>query len=235
MAVTIANWLWGIAGVYAGLGVVFAVPFVLGWVGRLDASARTGSWGFRLIILPGAVALWPVLAGKTWRAWQGRYVPPRAEQPVAPARLRRMHGWYFRALAVVVPVVCAAALITRSPNAPANLGWNPLRPFEQVVSMQPLAVPGLPVTVQIRTNGTDLQALLRVSEALKEPVVALYWSPDAVQAGLPRDAVFLGSVWGPAELPILLPAGTEADEGTLYFLGLSGEQRLLAALPLGKN
>ncbi|MGA2053021.1 MAG: hypothetical protein ABSH19_06900, partial [Opitutales bacterium] len=203
------------------------------WAGRLDVSAQKGTWGFRLIILPGAIALWPALARKTWWALHGRYVAPAAEQPVPPSRLRRIHGWYFRVLVVVVPVLCAAALITRPPAAPAQSGWNPAKPFPQVVSVHPLAVVGLPVTVQLRTDGTDLQALLKVSAALPEPVVALYWSPEPAATALPRDAVFLGSVWGPADLPMLLPAGAASDEGTLYFLSLSDGQRLLGAVSLG--
>jgi hypothetical protein len=47
---------------YLALGVLFAIPFTLRWAGRLDAAAIKATPGFRLIILPGAVLLWPVLA-----------------------------------------------------------------------------------------------------------------------------------------------------------------------------
>jgi hypothetical protein len=64
-------------------------------------------------------------------------------------------------------------------------------------------------------------------------VVAVYWSPERVETGLPREAVFLGSAWGPAELPMALPdAAKAAAPGVLYFLSLSGEQKLLAVVPL---
>ena len=46
---------------YAGVGALFAVPFAWRGAGALDPAAHTGSWGFRLLILPGAAALWPVL------------------------------------------------------------------------------------------------------------------------------------------------------------------------------
>lgn len=49
---------------YAAVGVVFAVAFAWRGAGRLDASARAGTAGFRLIILPAALALWPLLAWK---------------------------------------------------------------------------------------------------------------------------------------------------------------------------
>lgn len=44
---------------YAAAGLVVAVPFVLRVVQRLDAAAAGAGWGFRLCILPGAIALWP--------------------------------------------------------------------------------------------------------------------------------------------------------------------------------
>lgn len=52
------------AGAYLALGVVFAVPFVLRWAARLDPAAGAGSAGFRVLIFPGAVLLWPVLLYK---------------------------------------------------------------------------------------------------------------------------------------------------------------------------
>lgn len=49
-------------------GVAFAVPFVLVGAAKIDAHAANGSWGFRLLIIPGAILLWPWLA----RRWQKR-------------------------------------------------------------------------------------------------------------------------------------------------------------------
>ena len=49
-------------GSYLGLGCLFAVPFVVRWVGRLDANAEHGTWGFRALIFPASVALWPLVA-----------------------------------------------------------------------------------------------------------------------------------------------------------------------------
>jgi hypothetical protein len=51
-----------VVGAYVATGVLFAVPFVLRGVNRIDPVAREGTWGFRLIIAPGVVALWPWLA-----------------------------------------------------------------------------------------------------------------------------------------------------------------------------
>ena len=46
---------------YGILGLAFALPFVWRGVDRIDPAAREGSLGFRLLILPGVAALWPLL------------------------------------------------------------------------------------------------------------------------------------------------------------------------------
>ena len=69
---TIASWLVAALGVYAALGLVFGVAFVLRGAARVDPQAVGGSWGFRLAILPGVVAWWPLLA-RRWAA--GRPLP----------------------------------------------------------------------------------------------------------------------------------------------------------------
>jgi hypothetical protein len=58
---------------YAAAGLLFAPWFVWRGVGRLDPHAREATWGFRLVIVPGVVAFWPLLA---WRLLAGRPAPP---------------------------------------------------------------------------------------------------------------------------------------------------------------
>lgn len=52
---------------YAAAGLLFGLVFVTIGVGRVDVRALKAPLGFRLILLPGAVALWPLLA-KRWAA-----------------------------------------------------------------------------------------------------------------------------------------------------------------------
>ncbi len=54
-------WLLYVALAYIILGVLFAIPFVLRRIDHIDSSAEKSSWGFRLIVFPGSVALWPFL------------------------------------------------------------------------------------------------------------------------------------------------------------------------------
>jgi hypothetical protein len=56
------------AASYLLLGIGFGSAFVAFGVQRLDPAARATSYLFRLLILPGAVALWPLLAAKWLRS-----------------------------------------------------------------------------------------------------------------------------------------------------------------------
>ena len=60
-----------VAAAYVGIGLLFALYFVLRGVGRYDSVAKGAPWGFRLLILPGATALWPFLIGRTLRGEEG--------------------------------------------------------------------------------------------------------------------------------------------------------------------
>lgn len=61
---TTAEWVVGVATGYAAVGVLFGLAFVTIGVTRLDPAARGTSVAFRVLILPGSAALWPVLLFK---------------------------------------------------------------------------------------------------------------------------------------------------------------------------
>jgi hypothetical protein len=62
-----------VAGSYLALGAIFAVAFLARGVARIDPAAAGAPLGFRLILAPGVVALWPVLL----RRWaSGATEPP---------------------------------------------------------------------------------------------------------------------------------------------------------------
>ncbi len=63
---------------YASLGLVFAVPFVCQGVQRLDSEAQGSGVGFRLLILPGVVAFWPMFLH---RLMGGVVEPPVEKNP----------------------------------------------------------------------------------------------------------------------------------------------------------
>lgn len=60
-------------GLYLAGGFLFAIPFVLKGVKNIDPHALHGSWGFRALIFPGTLALWPLLL-RRWK--KGISTPP---------------------------------------------------------------------------------------------------------------------------------------------------------------
>ncbi len=74
MAEVTARIFLGALAIYLALGAIFAVSFAAFGVTRLDPAARGATLGFRLLILPGAAAFWPLLL----RRWlRGDVTPPR--------------------------------------------------------------------------------------------------------------------------------------------------------------
>jgi hypothetical protein len=73
LLVSAARLLVDLAAAYVAIGLLFAPWFVWRGVGRIDPHAQDATLGFRLIIAPGAVALWPLLLG---RLLSGRTAPP---------------------------------------------------------------------------------------------------------------------------------------------------------------
>jgi hypothetical protein len=61
-------------GVYAALGAVMGLAFVVFGAPRIDPAARHLRWTVRLLLWPGAALLWPVML----RKWMTRQGPPVA-------------------------------------------------------------------------------------------------------------------------------------------------------------
>lgn len=108
--------LVNVAAVYAGCGVIVAVLFLALWCRSFDPAAKGGTWGFRVLIVPGMIALWPVILTKVLTVRRGGSAQGPAEIPVRQETLRRNHGLAFVALAIIGPLLFAVALIWRAPR-----------------------------------------------------------------------------------------------------------------------
>ncbi|MBX9599842.1 MAG: hypothetical protein K2X35_02520 [Bryobacteraceae bacterium] len=64
----IAEWVVYGAFAYAACGLVFAIAFLTRGVEQLDPQTRGTGIGFRLLLLPGTAALWPLLLSKWMRS-----------------------------------------------------------------------------------------------------------------------------------------------------------------------
>lgn len=56
--------------IYLVVGILFGIVFVTRGVQTIDHAAEGTGWGFRLIILPGVAAFWPLLLGRWIRRAQ---------------------------------------------------------------------------------------------------------------------------------------------------------------------
>lgn len=61
------TWFLTAVAIYLIIGVLFGIYFVAAGVERIDKAARGAPLGFRIVILPGTVALWPLLIGRLLR------------------------------------------------------------------------------------------------------------------------------------------------------------------------
>jgi hypothetical protein len=71
----LAIWFVRLLALYAGLGLLFALAFVTRGIERIDPGAVGATWGFRLIVLPASIALWPLLLQR----WFGGVTAPPVE------------------------------------------------------------------------------------------------------------------------------------------------------------
>ncbi len=83
---TLVPLLLQIAGGYLLAGLLFGIVFVVRGVERVDPAAQGAGWGFRLLILPGVAAFWPLLAHRWLR---GIATPPLEHNAHRDCALKR--------------------------------------------------------------------------------------------------------------------------------------------------
>ena len=68
----VAEFFVGALAVYGLAGAVFAVVFVLFGIHRIDPVAEHAPFGFRLVVIPGVAAFWPLLLNRWLKARRSR-------------------------------------------------------------------------------------------------------------------------------------------------------------------
>lgn len=69
---TVIEWSLGLLGIYLLLGLLFAIPFAFFGAQKIDPGAVEGTWGFKLLLIPGSMIFWPLLMVR----WLRRLPPP---------------------------------------------------------------------------------------------------------------------------------------------------------------
>ena len=87
MTVSLASWIVTLVTAYCAVGLLVGVGVLLAGLGRLDPVAAHGTWGFRLLVLPGMVALWPLILSRVVRG--AGHPPPESNAHRRAARRDR--------------------------------------------------------------------------------------------------------------------------------------------------
>lgn len=109
MPESIFIYILGFVAVYLFLGIVFAWVFGRRRMGAMDPAAEKGTWGFRLLILPGMAVLWPLF-------FYPDFVKRTSHSGVTALRLRSKHRMAIMVLAVMAALIFITALVWRTPN-----------------------------------------------------------------------------------------------------------------------
>jgi hypothetical protein len=98
-----------LAAAYLLAGMVVAVLFFTRWLETFDPAAVAGSRGFRVLVTPGIIALWPLILIKVL----GK---KSAADAGGAEALRRNHRIAFILIAILGTLLFAAALAWRAPG-----------------------------------------------------------------------------------------------------------------------
>lgn len=104
--------LWG-AVLYGAIGLFLLFPFHRAVLPRIDASADGASRGFKIVVSPGLVALWPVILWKWRTARRGGDPHGRPDAPVSSHGIRRSQSLLMKLIAIAIPLLAAAAIMAR--------------------------------------------------------------------------------------------------------------------------
>ena len=63
---TVAYLFIGFLGIYLIIGIIFSAVILIKGLSSLDPNAKSSGVGFKIIIIPGLIAFWPIL----WRKWK---------------------------------------------------------------------------------------------------------------------------------------------------------------------
>lgn len=151
------------------VGLVFGIWFVFRGAYRLDANLQGTGWGLRLMLLPGAAALWPVLLRRLF----GR-------PDLAYTDWKRRHVRVWMALAIVLPVLYVAAIQVIPPEIKQTANW-PGRPVLYPVVTRALSQNGFALALR-RDTAARFQLEVEPLEPLRQPVALVFRAPAGSSA-----------------------------------------------------
>jgi hypothetical protein len=76
MPMELATWVVRVVYAYGAVGLALLPWWHVRGLRRLDHASADGPWGFRVLISPGLIALWPWLIARGWHG-DGHPAPER--------------------------------------------------------------------------------------------------------------------------------------------------------------
>ena len=223
-----------VAGVYLGIGAAFALVFQVFGLAKVDPAAKGAGLPFRLLITPGLVALWPVIAMKWKKASNGKHAQGEAERPVSPDNLRRTHGLAAKFAALFLPIVFTLGFYGRSEIHSVagpireEVGIDEKR-FDREVMRLGQVFRDEPIEGSIRTNGEEnYQLELKIGQGFDSLTLALFWSGSED----PKEGSLLGLIWGPGERRFALPTKLESGPMRLLLYSMTDHVVVATSAPI---
>ena len=116
MTVTLASWLAIGCAAYLVAGAVFAAWSHARGLDPGDTDVANGSWGFRAVVTPGLVALWPLFL----RRGLGEADPRTAHDPRPRPHVKRLQPILALAATLLALAVLVLAAVLRPDHLPGG-------------------------------------------------------------------------------------------------------------------
>lgn len=147
--------------------------------------------------------------------------------------LRTTHRISFMALAIALPLLLAAAVVSRKPISESGLAHTTPTAGQQIGEFRFL-IDGKRISLSFNrlTGGsTDRYALHAESGEVSLPETLLYWSPSGATDAIPADATLIGPI--KVDRPITVPQEYVSSGSLLLFD--APHRRVVAHSPMGKH
>ena len=218
-------------GIYLAVGLGVAIWMLTTGLKILDGKAAAGGLGFKLLILLGMAALWPLLMEKVRMAKRDLPATGEQEAPYSQRWLREKHAGTIGMLILIVPVIVGLGLFFRPGAIRVQAGPQTLLspdPLGQPITEPALLFADYPITAFLRLEDQRnlFQIELDIAEDLVSPPVLLFVHRDG-DPNNSKSSVFLGNLWGPDPARrFMLPP---ASDGTYVFSLYSLSERTVLA------
>lgn len=171
MGETIAAILLIVAAVYLIAGLLFAIPFVVSGVNKIDEGAHGSSIGFRIIIIPGVIVFWPVLLKKWMRYGRQKEGAPKYSFAIKPLRKKHLLAWQI--LALLLPLLIIAAVAVR-PSFPKEKLLQPATGEALPLILRKADKENYFVSIRSNSDTTQLQLEWINKKTLLYPTATIY-------------------------------------------------------------